>query len=68
MNERKMMSGAEFKEKLAELLDTLKDDDKVYFGSADSPLTLYRFKDRGPVDGPRSVQIEFNEVYKITAE
>ena len=46
MNERRMMSGAEFKEKFAELLDTLKDDDKVYFGSADSPLTLYRFKER----------------------
>lgn len=66
MSNEKMMSGAEFKAEFVELLRTLKDDDKVYFGSIDAPLTVYRFKDRSTKEGPREVQIEFNEVYTIT--
>ncbi len=62
----KMMSGAEFKERFMELARSLNDDDLVYFGSAD--LSLYRFKERGPLEGPRMVQIEFNEVYKVLME
>lgn len=62
----KMMSGAEFKERFMELARSLNDDDLVYFGNAD--LSLYRFKERGPLDGPRMVQIEFNEAYKVLME
>lgn len=66
MSNDKMMSGAEFKAEFSELLHSLKDDDLVYFGAAD--LSLYRLKERGPINGPRMVQIEFNEVYTITAD
>jgi len=66
MSNDKMMSGAEFKAEFSELLRSLKDDDLVYFGAAD--LSLYRLKERGPINGPRMVQIEFNEVYTITVE
>lgn len=58
-----MMSGAEFKAHFLELAASLKDTDLVYFGSAD--LSFNRVKERGPVQGPRMVQIEFNELYKI---
>ena len=63
MSNEKMMTGAEFKERFMELARELKDDDLVYFGNAD--LSLYRFKDRGPIEGPRMVQIEFNELYRV---
>lgn len=66
MSNDKMMSGAESKAEFSELLRSLKDDDLVYFGAAD--LSLYRLKERGPINGPRMVQIEFNEVYTITAD
>lgn len=65
MSNNKMMSGAEFKEHFSALIAELKDTDLVYFGNAD--LSLYRLKERGPVEGPRMVQIEFNELYKITS-
>lgn len=63
MSNDKMMSGAEFKAEFAELIRDLKDTDLVYFGNAD--LSLYRFKERGPIEGPRMVQIAFNELYKV---
>ena len=63
MSNEKMMTGAEFKECFMELARELKDDDLVYFGNAD--LSLSRFKDRGPIEGPRMVQIEFNALYKV---
>lgn len=66
MSNEKMMTGAEFKERFMELARELKDDDLVYFGNAD--LSLYRFKDRGPIEGPRMVQIEFNELYKVISD
>ena len=66
MSNEKMMTGAEFKERFMELARELKDDDLVYFGNAD--LSLYRFKDRGPIEGPRMVQIEFNEPYKVISD
>ena len=61
----KRMSGAEFRQFFEPLLRDLKDTDEVTFGSGD--LSLYRPKERGPVDGPRLVQIEFNETYTITS-
>ena len=63
MKNEKMLSGAEFKAQFKDLLADLKDNDLVYFGNAD--LSLYRLNDRGPVEGPRMVQIEYNELYKI---
>lgn len=65
MNKQKTLSAQEFRLHFAPLLESLKDDDVVYFGSGD--LSFYRIKERGPVDGPRQVQIEFNEVYAVTA-
>lgn len=63
MSNDKMMTGAEFRLHFEPLLRSLKDDDLVYFGNAD--LSLHRPKERGPLEGPRMVQIEFNELYKI---
>jgi hypothetical protein len=65
-NETKYLSGAEFKLHFAQLLRELKDNDQVTFGSGD--LSLYRLKDRSPINGPRIVQIEFNETYTITSD
>lgn len=66
MSKIKSMTGAEFKERFGELLRDLKDEDQVTFGGGD--LSLYRLKERGPIEGPRVVQIEFNEVYKVLME
>lgn len=62
----KTMTGAEFKQRFTDLIASLDDSDEVYFGAGD--ISLYRFKDRGPRVGPRLVQIEFNEVYSVTAD
>lgn len=62
----KMMSGAEFRERFLDLVQSIKDEDTVYFGAAD--LSFNRVKERGPVEGPRIVQIDFNEVYKVISE
>lgn len=62
----KTISGAEFKAHMRPLLDSLADDDEVFFGAGD--LSFYRVKDRGPVQGPRLVQFAFNEVYTVTAD
>ena len=63
MQDTKTMSGAEFKLHFRDLLASLKDDDQITFGSGD--LSFFRIKDRGPIEGPRIVQVEFNEVYKV---
>ena len=63
MQDTKTMSGAEFKLHFRDLLASLKDDDQITFGSGD--LSFSRIKDRGPIEGPRIVQVEFNEVYKV---
>lgn len=62
----KTISGAELKLLLQDFINTLEDDAQVSFGSGD--LTLYRVKERGPVEGPRMVQIEFNQAYKVTMD
>ena len=63
MSNENMMSGAEFKAEFAELVRNLKDTDLVYFGNAD--LSFFRLKERGPLAGPRMVQIAFNEPYNV---
>lgn len=62
----KTISGAELKLRLQDFINTLEDDAQVSFGSGD--LTLYRVKERGPVEGPRMVQIEFDQAYKVTTD
>lgn len=62
----KTMSGAEFKARMKGLLDDLQDTDEVFFGAGD--LSVHRFKNRGPVGGPKLMQIEFNEVYSVALD
>lgn len=62
----KTMTGAEVKLLLIPHLLSLKDDDELYF--ADGTLSFSRFKERGPVEGPRLVQMDFNEVIKVIAD
>jgi hypothetical protein len=62
----KTITVGELRTKLLNELNALDDSDEVYFGAGD--LSLHRPKDRGPVDGRRLVQIEFNEVYSVTAD
>lgn len=62
----KTITIAELRLVLLNQLNALDDNDEVFFGAGD--LSLYRLKDRGPVTGPRLVQIEFNEVYSVVAE
>jgi len=63
MNEPKAMSGADFRLRFLKLAQEIKDDDRVFFGVGD--LSFHTFKDRGPVEGPRLVQVVFNETYKV---
>lgn len=63
MSEVKYMTGAEFKLHFQSLLRTLKDNDRITFGSGD--LSFATAKERGPIEGPRIVQIQFNEVYTV---
>lgn len=60
------MSGESFRLHFADLVKNIKDDDEVYFGGGD--LTFYRIKDRGPIAGPRMIQIEFGETYDVHPE
>ena len=61
----KTMTGAEFKFRFAPLLASLRDDDEIFFGSGD--LSFYRAEDKLHTDGPRLINIEFNEIYKVLA-
>ena len=60
----KSMSGAELKLHFKQLCRGLKDNDEVTFGGG--LLTFNRAKNRGPIQGPQSVDIEFNELFKVT--
>lgn len=66
MKDTKTMSGQEFRLHFKALIDSLQDNDEVFFGAGD--LSFLRIKERGPVDGPRMVQIEFNELYKVISD
>ena len=59
----KTISGAELKLHLQEFINTLEDDALVSFGAGD--LSFFRVKERGPIAGPRQVQIDFHEVYTV---
>lgn len=62
----KTITMAELRARLLDELNALPDDVLVTFGNGD--LSLHRLKDRGPLNGPRLVQIEFNEVYRVTVD
>lgn len=62
----KTMSGAEFKQRFQHIIDGLGDDDQVSFGNGD--LSFYRPKNLGPKEGPAMINIQFNEVYTVTAD
>jgi len=64
MSKTKYLSGAEFKLHFRDLLASLSDEDQITFGSGD--LSFFQLRERGPIEGPRIVQIEFNEVYTVT--
>ena len=64
MSEPKTMSGEEFRMHFLDLAKSIRDDDRVFFGGGD--LSFYRAKERGPVEGPRLVQIAFNEIYTVS--
>ncbi len=59
----KTITVAELRVQLLNTLNALDDDDLVSFGGG--ALSFYRPKDRGPVDGPRIVDVEFNEVFTV---
>jgi len=65
MKRPKTITLGEIRHDLKQLLER-PDDTEIYFGAGD--LSYYRTKDRGPAEpGARGlVQVEFNEVYKIT--
>jgi hypothetical protein len=66
MDTLKTITVEELRKKLLNELNALPDDARVYFGNGN--LSLYRPKHRGPVNGPVLLQIEFNEVYRLTSE
>jgi hypothetical protein len=66
MSQEKFMSGKEFRARFAHLVETIQDDDLVYFGNAD--LSVLDVKDQGcNQQGQAMVQVIFNELYKVTA-
>ncbi len=44
----------------------MNDDDEIMFGGG--ALSFYRLKDRGGRVGPRLVDVEFNEVFKVVVD
>jgi hypothetical protein len=62
----KTMTGVEVRHIFQAFLNELKDDDQVFFGSGD--LSFYNVKPYQKLNGEKSFAVEFNEVYKITAE
>lgn len=63
MSERKTITGQQFRLMFKDLVDNLKDDDLVYFGTGD--LSVQNPKERGMPGARREVQIRFNELYEI---
>ena len=59
----KTITIAELRMRMLNQLNAMADTDEVIFGGGD--LSLYRLNER---DGPGLVQIEFNEVYSVTAD
>ncbi len=62
----KTITVAELRAQLLNQLNSLADEDLVTFGGGQ--LSLHRVKDRGPVTGRKIIDVEFNEVFVVTAE
>ena len=65
-NRIKTISKAELKVLLLDTLNALPDDAQITFGNGD--LSFSRCKERGPVGAPPIVNIEFNELYRVTLD
>lgn len=55
----------EIRRDLEELLKE-SDDTRLTFGAGD--LSFQRFKNRGPIEGPKVIQMQFNELYSVTLD
>lgn len=64
MDKTKYITVGELRSVVLGELNAAKDSDLVFFGGGD--LSLYRLKNRGPVEGPAMYQFEFNELYTVT--
>lgn len=62
----KKITVMELRARLLDELNSLNDEDEVTFGGG--RLSLYRPKYRGPIDGKKLLDIEFNEVYEVTVD
>ncbi len=65
MESLKTITLGEIRQELLGLL-ARPDETRIFLGVGD--LTWYRLKDRGPVEGPGLVQLEFNELYSVTLD
>jgi len=66
MSQEKFMSGKEFRARFAHFVETIQEDDLVYFGNAD--LSVLDVKDQGRnQQGQAMVQVIFNELYEVKA-
>lgn len=61
--EIKTITLGELRSELQSLLD-MPNDTKVTFGAGD--LSFRRMKDRGPIEGPAVMNMEFYEIYRVT--
>lgn len=60
----KKITVGELRARLLDQLNALDDDDEVMF--AGGLLTVNRSKQRGPKTGRKLIDIEFNELFKVT--
>lgn len=64
--ELKTITVGELRALMLDELNALPDDAVVTFGAGD--LTFGRLKHRGPINGPAVVNVEFNELYRVTMQ
>ena len=62
--ELKTITVGELRTRMLDELNSLPDDALVTFGAGD--LSFIRLKNRGPIAGPAVMNVEFNEVYRVT--
>lgn len=62
----KTITVAELRVRLLNELNSLDDEDLVTFGGG--TLSVHRAKNRGPITGPKVIDVEFNEVFTVTID
>ena len=62
----KTITVRELRVRLLNELNAMDDEDEVTFGGG--RLSLHRPKFRGPIEGRKLLDIEFNEVYEVTVD